>query len=607
MIPASGSAAITLADLASVGTDAPAVQVITFDDGSIPAEFAWSAFGPGIVIDRVDVDGGTTKALRYPDIDDSEESYFEIFADARPGNNVLTVRYEVSSESGYDYWRIYIDDVQVWQEAGTGAGWSEYSTTLAVGVRRIKFRYSKDSSADDGDDTAYISKITVSPIGERPITVATTLAPLTSSASGETEIYPGYRFWRITMEATASLSGTAGGIAECELRGSFGGADLTDSLPGTASMYLGSLNPYYAPSAAFDNDGTTWWESWSSYGSLQWEFTTLPQVVEQVHLTTPYYMSGGSPIYSSVLLDLKIERSYGGETWETVTTKRGLVEPNSWDTPGNIDLPLTGPVVANDGFIGVNDFGRTDRAIEFCPQNKVAITGYSIPHPVVIERFIAYSRAPLPSPPIGDITYTFKIRGVIYASNVSNVPETLIAVTAERTSVPNDWFELELSEPLVLEPGFYHFGVHVGGTSGGIYSCDTYGPQVSMKTLLDFPFGDGPPDPFPILTSGAVEQSQPHPVYVIYPISTGVAALAALTSQAAGFFGTFQEAVTGTALALLDDLTSAASGARQMLRSPRVPLNGAMVNVSLAGSRRTTLTLAGSRRTVSLSATWVSR
>lgn len=584
LIPATGSAASTLDALVTVGTDAPAVQVIIFDDGTIPADFAWSSAGSGSVLDRPDAVGGTTKALRFVDIGDSQESYFEIYATARPGNNILTVRYEVSSESGYDYFRIYIDDVEVWEEAGVGAGWSEYSTALSVGSRTIKFRYSKDSSADEGDDTAYLSKITVSPIGPRPITAANTLEALTSQAEGETPDVAGWRYWRMVSLATQSISGTTG-LGEVELRATSGGADLTGPGVGTASQTIGTPNGSYPAANAFDNNLATGWQSGSSFAALQYEFTNYPVEVAEI---------SHKQVYRGEMLDMRVDKSKDGSTWETAAIKRGILTwpdsglPPTYFVSGTETLiNLTGPVRDYQGEIGVNSFGSTSTTVEFCPENKVAITGYSLPMPVVIERFIAFSATPLPSPPIGMTTYTFKIRGVVYNSDVSNVPDALIAVTAERTSVPNDWFELELSEPLVLAPGFYHFGVHVGGDSNGIWSHPTVGPEVSVKTLTEWPFEDGPPDPWPVEMWGYEEQDQPHPIYLIYPINEGASTLAALASEAVGFVGE-DDAVTGTSAEVLEVLTSAGLGARGVMR-PRQ-------------------TLAGSYRPVkSLNATWVAR
>lgn len=565
------------------------MATLTFDAGTIPDDLVWGGTTdtPGTVIDRADATAGTTKALQFPDIGDSEETYFELAAFAGPGADTFTVRYEVSSEGGYDYFRIYIDDVEVWEEAGTGAGWSEYSTTLTPGFHMLRLRYSKDSSADEGEDTAWISQITYPP-GERPSIAAETLDPLTSYGVGETPVVPGWRYWRMVSLATQSISGSTG-LGEVELRATAGGADLTGPGIGTASQTDGVVNGSYPASNAFDNDLGTGWQAWSSSATLRYVFTGQPVEVAQISV---------KQVLRGEMLDIEVQRSKDGATWETAAIKRGsLTWPNSglpptYFTPGTETLiNLSGTTRDYQGKIGVNSFWRTDRSVEFCPVDRVAITGYSIPHPVVIDRLIAYSRAPMPSPPIGATTYTFAIKGVIYASNVSNVPETLIAVTQERTSVPNDWFELFLDEPVVLAPGFYHFGVHVGGTSGGLYSCDTSGGAVSVKTLNSHPYADGPPATWPYLQM--VQQSQPHPIYAIYPVNLGYPTLEPTVSAGVGVVGEGEpEPVTGTASLTLADLASTASG------TASGPVNQIRQRVTLMGSQRPTK---------SLHATWVPR
>ncbi len=76
------------------------------------------------------------------------------------GGATLSFYYNVSSESGYDYLRFYIDGVQQNQWSGA-IGWTQQSYILAAGSRTLRWEYSKDSSSSSGTDAAYIDNITI--------------------------------------------------------------------------------------------------------------------------------------------------------------------------------------------------------------------------------------------------------------------------------------------------------------------------------------------------------------------------------------------------------------------------------------------------------------
>jgi hypothetical protein len=568
-----GSSAATLEALTSTatGTFIP-VWTIIFDSGVVSPALYWSNT-VGTAVNRADATAGTTKALQFPDISDSEETSFELWAQALAPDNILTIRYEVSSEEDYDFFRIAIDGVQVVEASGFGAGWQEYDTTLTDGLHVITATYSKDSSADDGDDTAYISAIFYPP-GIKPSLGASTLAALTSEASGTTPTYPGlYRFWRIAALATQSVSGDTG-LGEVELRGSIGGADLTDTLPGVATQQYGGPND---PNLCFDNDTSNYWTSGPEYEAVIWEFTTFPQDVQQVWID------------QGEMLDIQIAASNDGVTWEWKAIQRGNTE-NAYSMATPLTIDLVGPNRHYDGYLGVNDLQQTDVFPIYCESDHIAVTAQTTYDPIRIEKLIAHSASTYPSPPIGAITYTFFCKGVIYSDD-GGYPGTLIAETAEHTTLPNgQFFDLGLADWLFLMPGNYWFGVHTGGTSGNLLTHNTVGGQTTRTVARAY--GLGVPATFP---PGGVSlaSGRPQPIYAVFPISTGESTLADATSEAVGFHGQaitgtaelilealtstaagiYYTPVTGTAAALLDGLTSDAAGARGVFR-PRVSLHG---------------------------------
>ncbi|UCE61245.1 MAG: succinylglutamate desuccinylase/aspartoacylase family protein [Phycisphaerales bacterium] len=67
--------------------------------------------------------------------------------------------YRVSSESGYDYFRFYVDDDLMIETSGTSLGWRDYSTTLSQEPHELKWEYSKDINTSSGSDTVWIDEL----------------------------------------------------------------------------------------------------------------------------------------------------------------------------------------------------------------------------------------------------------------------------------------------------------------------------------------------------------------------------------------------------------------------------------------------------------------
>jgi hypothetical protein len=569
-------------------------STITFDDGTIPETLTWggTTTTPGSVVDRADATGGTAKALMFPDISDSELTYFELAANAETGNDTFTVRFEVSSENNYDFLRIYVDGAHVLNPgaskpgvSGTGDGWQELSVTLAHGSRTLRLAYSKDSSDDDGDDTAYISKI-IYPPGERASTGASTLEALTSSASGTTPTYPGlYRFWRIAALATHSVSGSTG-LGEIELRGSIGGADLTDTLPGVASTQYGGGDD---PSVCFDNNTANYWQANVEYGGIIWEFTTVPQDVQQVWID------------SGEMLDIQIASSTDGVFWDWRAIQRGNTE-YAYFTGTPLTVDLTGPERHYDGYLGINDLAQTNVYPVSCESDHIAVTAHTTYDPIRVEKLIAHSASTYPFPPIGMTTYTFFCKGVIYSDD-GGYPGTLIAETAQRTTAPNrQWFDLMLADWVFLMPGTYWFGVHIGGTSGDFVTNNTVGGQTTRTVARAY--GSGVPATFP-LGGVSLASGLPQSIYAVYPISTGESTLAAAISTATGIVG--ETGASGTATATLALLTSSASGST--VTGTAGTLLEALASTAQATRTRPgfgqRFTLTGTLPAKTLNATWV--
>ena len=90
------------------------------------------------------------------EIDDSESTTLQVSLDCVPGD--ISFYRKVSSESGFDYLRFYIDE----EEKGKWSGeedWAHVSFSVTAGVRTFRWSYSKDYSISKGKDRAWIDDI----------------------------------------------------------------------------------------------------------------------------------------------------------------------------------------------------------------------------------------------------------------------------------------------------------------------------------------------------------------------------------------------------------------------------------------------------------------
>jgi cysteine-rich repeat protein len=92
-------------------------------------------------------------------IDDDELSNLEVTLDI-PTPGAVMFWYRVSSEEGWDYLTFFIDGV--FQEEWSGdVPWAQASYPVDVGSHTLRWVYSKDSSLDDFQDTAWIDEVYV--------------------------------------------------------------------------------------------------------------------------------------------------------------------------------------------------------------------------------------------------------------------------------------------------------------------------------------------------------------------------------------------------------------------------------------------------------------
>jgi hypothetical protein len=110
---------------------------------------------------------------------------------------------KVSSESGYDWLRFYIDNTQVAEWSGN-VDWNRVAYAVAQGEHTFKWEYSKDVSMDGGDDMAMIDYVVF------PASVSTTgwAGDDTAICEGDTYQLEGFADHYTELEWITSGTGT---------------------------------------------------------------------------------------------------------------------------------------------------------------------------------------------------------------------------------------------------------------------------------------------------------------------------------------------------------------------------------------------------------------
>jgi len=90
------------------------------------------------------------------------------------GPGTMTFWWKVSSESGYDYLRFYLNNVEQTGSLARIAGevdWVQKTVTIPTGSQTVKWSYTKDSSVDTGADTAWVDQVVYTPTNAPEIAV----------------------------------------------------------------------------------------------------------------------------------------------------------------------------------------------------------------------------------------------------------------------------------------------------------------------------------------------------------------------------------------------------------------------------------------------------
>lgn len=185
----------------------------SFELGSFEPQWTFGGNNPWIVTTESPFDG--LYCARSGSITDNQTSEMSIELYLTSAGSVSFYR-RVSSESGYDFLKFYIDNIQQERWSGT-IDWSEVSYTVSSGLHTFKWSYTKDASVASGSDRAWVDYINFPPISPIPDPANISLTPgqfnktvglngsasdlLTISNTGETDL---------TFSAQVEYSASAG-------------------------------------------------------------------------------------------------------------------------------------------------------------------------------------------------------------------------------------------------------------------------------------------------------------------------------------------------------------------------------------------------------------
>ena len=125
-----------------------------FEDGSVPSNFTMSGNKSWYATSSTAASG--SYSLRSGSITHNQSSCFSFTESTTSGS--FSFYYRISSESGYDYLRFYLNGSSSTYGSGSQS-WRQYVLTVSSGTNTFKWCYTKDGSFNSGSDAAWIDDI----------------------------------------------------------------------------------------------------------------------------------------------------------------------------------------------------------------------------------------------------------------------------------------------------------------------------------------------------------------------------------------------------------------------------------------------------------------
>jgi autotransporter family porin len=115
----------------------------------------WTTGGNSPWFSETDTTNYGGDAAQSGDINDSQSNWIQTSV---TGPGTLSFYWKVSSESGYDYLKFFVDGTQIYNITGN-VDWQQKTYTLTSGTHTLKWEYSKDVSVSSGLDCGWLDKV----------------------------------------------------------------------------------------------------------------------------------------------------------------------------------------------------------------------------------------------------------------------------------------------------------------------------------------------------------------------------------------------------------------------------------------------------------------
>ncbi len=192
-------------------------QIEDFESGSF-ASYPWEMSGnqPWTLVTTGVYEG--TYCSKSGNISHNQTSTMTVTLDVLQSDSI-TFYYKVSSESGWDYLRFYIDGSEKSKWSGS-VGWTRAAYSVNAGSRTFKWTYYKDGSQSHGSDCGWIDYI-IFPASGIPVEITTASLP----------------DWTVGFPYSQQLeaSGGSGSLTWSDLNNDLDGTGLTLSTDGLLS------------------------------------------------------------------------------------------------------------------------------------------------------------------------------------------------------------------------------------------------------------------------------------------------------------------------------------------------------------------------------------
>ena len=190
------------------------------------------------------------------------------------GSSDLSFYWKVSSESGYDYLRFYIDDSEQSGKISGDTDWQQKSYVLSAGEKVLKWCYTKDRYVEGGSDTGWVDKI-VHAINDSSIQVPTNI----NASNGSYTSYIQVSWDSVSSTATYAIyrstseNGTYLQIADSQ------SLSYNDTLPIIGNTY------YYKIKACTGSVGSVACGGYSNYASGYISSVPIADAIDNANLS----------------------------------------------------------------------------------------------------------------------------------------------------------------------------------------------------------------------------------------------------------------------------------------------------------------------------------